>query len=246
MFLQAASDFDAAAYVSSMAATVGIPADAVQVVAVHYTVAVSYEFPAGVTMTESQAKEAVAKSNGVDESAVSVVITEVGSDGRRLATRRLAGIQLQAEITTSDPAVAQAATETSSDASALASEVSAVLGTVVAPPSVTIAPTLAVVVETVVASASGVAIVPEEDALAAAFGSATGKTVTVVIEVITGSPTTSPSASQEQLTTPTPTQMSISLAPTAEELDIASAQNLQVSSSSSRSIVGLLVLIACL
>jgi len=196
-------------------------------VAVVFTIEASYSFPEGTDITAQQATIAIARSNGVDDSAVSVTITGLAetSDG----ARRLRGVQVDAEIKTADSDTAQAAAANSADADELSSQLSKITGTTVQPPEVVAQPKLAVNVETRVRSSSFMLFEPESQAddFAQLFSQKIGKPVVVKIEYVTSAPTTAPThetlntsnakgANEVDTSTPLPTSAEAGEPSTAE------------------------------
>jgi hypothetical protein len=174
----AASDFDQDAYLASIAATTGVSAANVRIKSVTFVVAATYSFAEDVTKADIETS--VAANANVEPSQVVATVTTV----RRLRSggeRRLAVTAL-VEISTTDATAADGLKAVANDAAALATKLSEVTGTTIAEPTITVAPAMAVIVETEVVSTSGSAVAaPSPDALAAEMTTRTGITMTAEI-----------------------------------------------------------------
>eukprot|EP00931_Biecheleriopsis_adriatica_P003488 TRINITY_DN1051_c0_g1_i2.p1 TRINITY_DN1051_c0_g1~~TRINITY_DN1051_c0_g1_i2.p1 ORF type:complete len:894 (+),score=188.26 TRINITY_DN1051_c0_g1_i2:91-2772(+) len=188
--------FDKEAFLKSVAKSSGVDAAKVAL-KVKYVVETAYKFPQGSVITEDSAKTAIAKANGVNESAVTVVIA------RRLQARQLqSGVSVTATIVSEDADKADAITTSAQDTSSLVSSLEDA-GVTVSAPEITQVPETAVDVESVIEdevtlddSDSGDGadspsppeiIVPDAAALTASFAeelqATTGEVITVEAEV---------------------------------------------------------------
>jgi len=185
IMMESAADFSVSDFVTAMAAVTGADATSIAVIAVQFMIAASYVFPGGTSFSEDEAKQAIATRNNVE---LSMVLLEVLSGRRlhgeheRVTRRRLASVQVIANISTTDAAVAQRVQTSAQDTQGLAAELSTVTGATIEEP--TVATTLSIKVETAMQSnTEGTSVaVPSGTAFATAFGEQIGKTVTVQIE----------------------------------------------------------------
>jgi hypothetical protein len=183
-----ASDFDQDAYLASIAATTGVGAANVRIKSVTFVVAATYSFAEDVTKADIETS--VAANANVEPSQVVATVTTV----RRLRSggeRRLAVTAL-VEISTTDATAADGLKAVANDAAALATKLSEVTGTTIAEPTITVAPAMAVIVETEVVSTSGSALsAPSPADLASEMSTRTGITMTAEItDVVTTTRTT--------------------------------------------------------
>lgn len=109
--------FDPDAFRAQLAKSMGVDTASVTVSELNFKVEVKYTFSSAVT--EEQAKQGVASMAGVLPSAVSVQISAARRLQQQSGTRRLAGVDVQAEITADSPAGAQSLISTASDTAAL-------------------------------------------------------------------------------------------------------------------------------
>jgi len=126
---------------------------------IRYTVKVNYEFPA--TITEAQAKMAVASALGVNESQVEVALSNV----RRLLGRRLSSTRVDATVNTPDSTAVTSIQNRATDKAQVASAISSATGaTITAEQLTATAPALGVEVVTTVAPSAGQVAAPVFDA----------------------------------------------------------------------------------
>jgi len=183
------TEFNATKLKESLAASANIDLDKVEIVSIDFKVEVVYTF--GASITAAQAKTAIAGSMGVEESQVEVTVTPA----RRLAdfSRRLAGSDVTAEITSNDSSVAESVKTKAANATSVVEKL-AVLG-VNTTATVKQAPVARVSVVTAVRGSTASA--SEVSAWATQAGTAVGGTV--VISGVTGAtPTPVPENSPAQ------------------------------------------------
>jgi len=194
-------DFNLAAYTSSVKSQASA-SDAnakVKVKEVKYNM--KAEYTVGTSVTNGQAKTAVANANNCPETLVNVTVT----GGRRLlADRRLTDVKVIATIESTDASVITAAKTTASNSIALSSALTTVTGNTVEA-QVTKQPALAVKVTTeVISSTTNHVEAPSEAALQQSYAQSTGKNVTVATQNVvkgvlmlppTGAPTAAAPAS---------------------------------------------------
>eukprot|EP00929_Paragymnodinium_shiwhaense_P041648 TRINITY_DN2161_c0_g1_i10.p1 TRINITY_DN2161_c0_g1~~TRINITY_DN2161_c0_g1_i10.p1 ORF type:complete len:338 (+),score=68.93 TRINITY_DN2161_c0_g1_i10:94-1107(+) len=180
------SQFSQKDYLASIAAAAGVNANQVEVVSVNYVVTASYSFAETVTVADVKATVA-AQTSGVKETDVKVTLTaarRLSASMRRLATTA------DVQITVTDPATADAASTAANNATALAEAFKSATGKAISPPTVTKAPSMAVVVETKLLSTDGVALpAPKPADIATQYEAVSGVKVTATVETTTQAPT---------------------------------------------------------
>lgn len=195
------TSFNLTSLTNSLAVAAGINASKVEIISVEYVVSVQYTFAAGTSITEVQAKAAIATASGVPESYVTVSV-----DGlRRLQSsiRRLA-VVVAGDITTTDPAVAQSASVAAENATSFAQTVRTVTqDTTIAVPSVSISRKVVMKTQLRAAAVGDKPVsAPSSSVLQTAFEDALGATITLTVDA-------------EMYPTPAPPTAPPTIAPTA-------------------------------
>jgi len=146
---------------ASVATALNVDASRVSAGSVEYTVKVNYEFPA--TITEAQAKMAVARALGMNENQVKVALSNV----RRLLGRRLSSTRVDATVNTPDSTAVTSIQNRATDKAQVASAISSATGaTITAEQLTATAPALGVEVVTTVAPSAGQVAAPVFDTAA--------------------------------------------------------------------------------